>query len=214
MKIIIAGSTGLVGSILTNKLIQHHDFQIETLTRKPVSINSPHHNSVIDWDSWGPTQLIGDVFICCLGTTIKAAGSPEQFRKVDFDYVKKFAEVAKNSGAKKFIFISSNGADAKSRVLYTRTKGETEKMLIDLNFESLALLRPSLLIGERSENRPFEKIAQKIMPHLNFILQGSLEKFQTIEAEIVADYIEKLVSKDWIGVHFIESDSIKKGLFK
>jgi uncharacterized protein YbjT (DUF2867 family) len=96
---------------------------------------------------------------CCLGTTIKKAGSQEAFRAVDHDAVLAFARAAKRAGVRRFLVVTALGADARSSVFYNRVKGEAEQALQALGFESLVILRPSLLLGDRAESRPGERAA-------------------------------------------------------
>jgi len=210
MEIVIAGATGLVGSLVLKQALTKKDMSITTLTRRELKTDPTHHNLVIDWDTWNPKAFEADIFICCLGTTIKDAGSKENFKKVDYEYVKLFAQAAKLSHAKKFIFISANGADPSSRIFYNQIKGETEQMLQDFDFAGLALLRPSLLIGERKEKRPMEQLAQEIAPFFDFLLQGPLKKYQTISASNVADVITSLCTSSWNGLKIVESDEMKE----
>lgn len=210
MKIVIAGATGLVGSNVLTKLMKNTNHQVISLTRKKIALDSPHQSIILDWDQWVPEAFAADVFICTLGTTIKVAGSKANFKKVDFDYVKKFAEAAKKSNAKKFIIVSANGADKNSTFFYNQVKGETEEMLQGYQFNSLAILRPSLLIGPREELRVFEKCAQSVLPWLDFMWQGPFKKYQTIKATQVADKIIQLIDLDWRGDLILESDKIKE----
>ena len=99
-----------------------------------------------------------DVF-CCLGTTIGRAGSKEAFRRVDHDYVLALGQWARGAGAHRMIVISAAGADAASRVFYSRVKGETERDLAALRLRSLVIVRPSLLSGQRDEFRLGERLA-------------------------------------------------------
>ncbi len=215
MKIALAGATGLIGNLVVQELQPKANIELTTLTRRSLSTEAPHHNIVIDWDQWEPNttkeSLDADIFICCLGTTIKSAGDQESFKKVDFGYVKKFAEAAQASGAHKFIFVSANGANAQSSIFYNRVKGEAEEMLQTFKFSALAILRPSLLIGKRQEKRFSEGIAQAISPHLDFLLQGSLRRYQSIRAEQVAHVICSLCECNWQGLKVLESDSLKSG---
>ncbi len=210
MKIVIAGATGLVGKEVLELLLQQSQNPAIALTRKALKLNSPHENKMIDWETWEPENFSADVFVCALGTTIKASGSKENFKKVDFHFVKKFAEAAKKSNAKKFIFISANGANKNSMIFYNQIKGEAEEMLRDFHFDALAILRPSLLIGERIESRPFEKWAQLILPNIDFLLQGPLKKYQTIKATTVAKKIVDLIDENWIGNIVLESNNIQE----
>ena len=210
MNIVIAGATGLVGGLALSEMLTKENFEITTLTRRELNTDPPHNNVVIDWNSWTGQELIGEVFICCLGTTIKEAGSKENFKKVDYEYVKLFAQSAKRSQAHKFIFISANGADPESSIFYNQIKGETETMLQSLDFPSLAILRPSLLIGDREQERPMEQLAQDIAPYFDFLLRGPLKKYQTISASTVAHVITSLCTSSWNGLKIVESDEMKE----
>jgi uncharacterized protein YbjT (DUF2867 family) len=127
-----------------------------------------------------------DVGLCCLGTTIKKAGTKELFFKVDHDYVVNFAKLCRSSGAKKFIVVSAMGADSNSSVFYNQVKGQMEKALEGLGFESLVILRPSLLLGDRSEVRRGESLAQAILSPFGFLFMGPLAPFKPIEGLVVA----------------------------
>jgi uncharacterized protein YbjT (DUF2867 family) len=100
-----------------------------------------------------------DEAFCCLGTTIKKAGSQEAFRAVDHDAVLAFAKAAKQAGTRSFLVVTALGADTRSRVFYNRVKGEVQEALKGVGFESLVILQPSLLLGERAESRPGERAA-------------------------------------------------------
>lgn len=127
-----------------------------------------------------------DDAFCCLGTTIKEAGSRENFRAVDHVAVLAFAWAAQRNGARRFFMVSSLGANAGSRVFYTRVKGETEEALMVLGFGTLAIFQPSLLLGVRSKTRLGERLWAKVMWLFDPLLFGGLRKFRAIEAEVVA----------------------------
>jgi nucleoside-diphosphate-sugar epimerase len=134
--------------------------------------------------------------ICCLGTTIKTAGSQEAFQTVDLDYVLAFAELAKSIGAKKIIVISSVGANPKSGNFYLQTKGKMETTLSALAFEQTHFIRPGLLMGSRKEFRLGEHMASWLMPALNVFLIGSLSKYRGIQMDLVAKAICYLVNSE------------------
>ncbi len=211
MKVALAGATGLVGNLVLKQLLENQESQLITLNRRNIQSHERLENQVIDWSTWTPIGLPADIFICCLGTTIKSAGSKAAFREVDFEYVRRFAQCAKASNASKLIFISANGANSNSSIFYNRVKGEAEEMLKSFNFPSLAILRPSLLIGHRKESRFAEAIAQRVAPHLDFLLWGSFEKYQSISAEKVAQACSDLCKIEWSGNLILESDKIKSG---
>lgn len=187
---LIAGSTGLVGSTLLQLLAGHAEYEtIHILVRKPVDTTSPKVKvHVIDFeelDNFAPDGSIDHVF-CTLGTTIKKAGTKENFRKVDHDYVLKLGELAKTWGAEKFLMVSSLGASAKSSIFYNRVKGETEDELVRLNLSHLFIFRPSLLMGNRAEHRAGEKTAIAVYKVINPLFIGRLKKFKGIQSSQVA----------------------------
>ncbi len=166
---------------------------------------------VVDYQNLSPADVAGavDVF-CALGTTIKKAGSQAEFRKVDFDAIVNLARASAESGAKRFVLVSSIGADPKSSNFYLRVKGETEQAVAALPFEAVHIMRPSLLLGHREESRTGEGLAQKIMPLLNHLLLGPLRKYRAIPAEAVARAMVQLAALPLTGVHIYEYDEITK----
>jgi uncharacterized protein YbjT (DUF2867 family) len=146
---------------------------------------------------------------CCLGTTIKKAGSQEAFRTVDFSLVVTTAELMRKQGADQFLVISAMGADSNSKIFYNRTKGEMESALQGLNYPCLRILRPSLLLGNREEFRLGEKIGILLTPVLRPFLLGSLKKYRPVEAQSVAQFMVKVAHDGPLsGVHVYESDLI------
>jgi uncharacterized protein YbjT (DUF2867 family) len=158
----IAGATGMVGSHLVDVLLAGDTFaSVVTLGRRPLDRTHPKlSQATVDFAALDAAALPAatDAF-CALGTTIKKAGSKEAFRAVDHDAVLAFARAAKTNGAKRFYVVTSLGADAGSLAFYNRVKGEVEDGLRALGFEGLAIVRPSLLVGDRAESRPGERFA-------------------------------------------------------
>ena len=191
LDIALIGATGLVGHLLLAKLAQLNDVNsIIAITRKPLEkIPAKTENLVIDFENMSDhvEQMRADIFICCLGTTIKIAGSQEAFRHVDYDYVVQFAQIAEQVHAKKFQVVSSMGADAESRVFYNRTKGEMEEKIKEFRIPQIEIFRPSLILGDRKDKRGFEGLAQTWMPKMNFLLTGSWEKYRPIQATSIAN---------------------------
>lgn len=150
---LLAGSTGLVGRALLPLLLASPRYaQVHTLLRRtvpdlPASPKLQVH--VVDFQSLPALSKIDDVFIA-LGTTIKVAGSQEAFRQVDFDAVVNTARAAQAAGASRLAVVSALGADAKSRVFYSRVKGEMQEALVALGFHSVVIVQPSLLVGDRT----------------------------------------------------------------
>lgn len=206
---LIAGATGLVGRHLTEILIKSKEYEkIRVLVRTPIDISSPKLEQIIyDYKNPDKTQIKADHVFCCLGTTIKKAGSPEAFREVDFQFTLDLANAAFKNGAEKFLFISAMGANKNSWIFYNRVKGETENDVKGIPFKSLFIFRPSLLMGKRVEKRPGETIGKFIMQFFKFIIPL---KYRAIHGEKVALSMYKYSLKETKGVHIIESDLMQK----
>ncbi|HEX5754333.1 MAG TPA: oxidoreductase [Archangium sp.] len=157
---LVAGASGLVGGLLLDALLEDPRYrEVHSLGRRPLPRQNPKLvQHTVDFARLGEETLPAaqDAF-CCLGTTIKKAGGQEAFRAVDHDAVLAFASAAKKAGVRRFLVVTALGADARSRVFYNRVKGETEEHLKGMGFESLVILQPSLLLGDRAESRPVER---------------------------------------------------------
>ena len=196
----IAGASGLVGSHLLTLLLREFD-QVAAMTRRPLGVSAPNLREIAFGD---PLPSI-DAAFCCLGTTIKKAGSQEAFRKIDFDAVVAFAKASRAAGARSFAIVSSVGASPASSNFYLRVKGETEAAVAALGFERLAILRPSLLVGNRAESRPGEKIGIAFASAAGFLLVGPLRKYRAVSAERVA---AAMLKSGWAGGRILEYDEI------
>jgi uncharacterized protein YbjT (DUF2867 family) len=206
---VIAGATGLVGRHLTEILINSSEYEkVTLLVRRPLDISSSKLEQIIyDYRNPADTEIPGDSFFCCLGTTIKKAGSPEVFREVDFNYITDFARTACERGGEKFLFISAMGADKNSKIFYNRVKGETENAVKQIPLKSVFIFRPSLLAGKRKESRPGETLAGILMHIFKFFIPL---KYRAIDAEKVAIAMYRYSLKDMVGVNIIESGLMQK----
>ncbi len=159
---VVAGASGLVGSHLLDALLEDPRYrEVHSLGRRPLPRQHPKLvQHTVDFARLGDATLppVDEAF-CCLGTTIKKAGGQEAFRAVDHDAVLAFAKAAKQAGTRSFLVVTALGADTRSRVFYNRVKGEVQEALKGVGFESLVILQPSLLLGERAESRPGERAA-------------------------------------------------------
>jgi uncharacterized protein YbjT (DUF2867 family) len=186
----VAGGTGMVGGLVLQTLLEAPDYtRVYALTRRPFNSEHPRiANRVVTFDRMAE-QLKGltaqDAY-CCIGTTRAAAGSDEAFRDVDLDAVVSFAQGARALQATRLIVLSSVGADARSKNLYLRTKGEMEVAVSSLGFQSVDILQPSLLLGPRKEFRPIEVTGRIFAPLINPLLTGTREMYRAIPAEVVA----------------------------
>ena len=185
---IIAGSTGLIGGNVI-KVLSNKKQSAIALTRRSIPNLPPNITEmIIDFDAFeknGSLPSCNNVFIC-LGTTIKTAGSKENFRKVDIDYCLSIARKAKESGAETLSLISSIGANSSSKNFYLRTKGDLEESIQHLGFSTVNIFRPSFLVGERSEKRLAEKIAINLAKIMDFFLIGTASKYRSVKAESLA----------------------------
>jgi len=210
---IIAGATGLVGKQLLNGLLENNRYKkVISLVRNKVPLNHPKlEQIVIDFDKLDEVapKLQGEDFFCCLGTTMKKAGSKENFAKVDYLYPVNLASIAQKNKAEKYLLISAMGANKDSKFFYNKVKGEVEEGVSGKNIESIFIFRPSLLMGEREEERMGEKIATKVVAPLSRLFIGPLEKYKPIHAKEVADGMIKMANKDLKGQHIIDSEDIK-----
>jgi len=211
---LVLGATGLVGKELVNLLLQQDTYEkINLLVRKPLAIDHPKcEQHIINFDHlhhYSEWFQVTDIF-CCLGTTIKTAGSKEAFRKVDYGYPLEAAKLAKEKGAHKYLIISAMGANPKSLFFYNQVKGQLEESLTKLELPSLHILRPSLLLGEREEFRFGERMAAKMSGFLNAVLAGPFKPFRAIEAKKVAAAMVNAASTDVKGVKIYKSDRIEQ----
>lgn len=216
MKALVFGSTGLIGSGLMRLLIQSPEYtEIVSFVRRKSDI-TPNKVREVQSDlrdlSNYRSEFNCDTIFVSLGTTIKKAGSQEQFREVDYTFPINIANIAKESGVRTFLMVSSLGADPNSSVFYSKVKGEVERDTIKLGLPSLYIFRPSLLLGNRSEFRLGEKIGEFISIGISFAFLGPLKKYKPIESQTVASSMlfHSLAPK--AGVNILESDEISESL--
>lgn len=204
-RILIAGATGLTGEHLLDRLLDEPTVEcVLAPTRRPLAEHPRLHNPVGELAALLP-RLEGpvDTAFCCLGTTIRQAGSQDAFRAVDHDLVLAFAERARALGARHLLVISAIGADAQSSVFYNRVKGETEAALLAQEWPQLTLARPSMLLGARQEFRLGERLAAP----LSRVLPG---KWQGIEATVLARALWRLALEEQPGARIVESDDLRR----
>ncbi|MFD0959628.1 oxidoreductase [Paenibacillus chungangensis] len=187
---LLAGATGLVGGHLLHHLLDMGDYeQVTILIRKPLELQHPKlRQVVVDFDQLDQYREYFEVddMYCCLGTTIKKAGSQAAFRKVDYEYPLQIAKLAHSKGANKLIMVTSIGANAQSAFFYTRVKGEVEAAILRVGLPSVHFLHPSQLLGARQEQRPAEKVAIVLSPLLKLFTRGKWSKYTPIQAQDVA----------------------------
>ena len=211
---LVAGGTGLVGSQLVKLLIQSAKFDgVKVLVRKenPTQIEGADVLEV-DYERLSEFEqyLKADVIFCCLGTTIKKAGSKEKFRKVDYAYPYELAKLCLKNGDIQFNIITANGANSNSFFFYNRVKGDIEKALEGLNIQNLNIFRPSLLLGKRNEKRITEEVGSIFASVVNPLLVGKLKKHRAIQGLTVARAMLNVSLKNLSGIHNIASNDIQK----
>lgn len=186
---LVVGATGLVGSSLVKLLCESEEYAaVNVISRRPLDFKHPklvEKLSEFDQIADKDIEFAHEVF-CCLGTTMKKAGSKQQFEKVDFEYPLTIAAIAKNRGVGHFIVISAMGANEKALAYYSQVKGKMEAELIKMDFPRLSIVRPSLITGNRPEFRLGETIGDKVLKVLNPILIGPLRKLHSIPATQIA----------------------------
>lgn len=211
--ILVAGASGLVGGELLRRLLADADGpRVAAVVRRPLELGSPRlHVVVAEFDRLDRTDLprAGTAF-CALGTTMAKAGTEERFRAVDLDAVVAFARAARRAGATRFLAVSALGADSRSRVFYNRVKGEAEQALREVGFDGLALLRPSLLLGTRSETRPAERVAAVVTGFVPWGLAGPLSRWRPVPADAVAAALLAIAGGELHGVRVVENDEIHR----
>jgi uncharacterized protein YbjT (DUF2867 family) len=187
MKIAIAGATGLTGSLCLELLLNDSRVtEIFSIGRRKTGISNPKLTEAILNNGEFDQSLSIDAFICCLGTTIKKAGSQENFKKVDHDLPIELAKKLKARGCQSAAVISALGADSHSAFFYNRVKGMMEEDMREIGLKSLTILRPSLIKGERKEARLGEKSAEIFLGIASPLFIGPLKKIKVTEAEDIA----------------------------
>jgi uncharacterized protein YbjT (DUF2867 family) len=207
---LLAGATGLVGRALLSLLLDDHDVaEVVVLTRRPLATPHPKlQQGVVEFNHLERFALPSvDEFYCCLGTTIKAAGSERAFQEVDLVYPVTIARMSLAAGASRCLFVSAMGANAQSRVFYNRIKGEVEAKLARLPFQAVYAFRPSLLAGDRPEFRAGERLALAVARPLSFLIPA---KIRPVAAADVARAMQTCAKRGTAGRFVILSDEIRQ----
>ncbi len=188
---ILIGATGLVGGHLLQLLLESPAYsKVIAVSRRPVALS---HKKLVPMEI-GSFDLLGsalagvkaDDAFCCLGTTIRQAGTKAEFHKVDYGYALEFAHSVLRNGATHFLLVSALGAEARSPVFYNRVKGLLEKEVSALSFRQVSIFRPSLLVGERAESRPGEAMGIRFSALIAPFLRGPLRSMLPINGADVA----------------------------
>jgi uncharacterized protein YbjT (DUF2867 family) len=210
---LVAGASGLVGRALVGRMLADGAGPgVVAVVRRPLGLASPRLSEVVaDFGRLEALKVPGvRTAFCALGTTMAKAGSEAGFWAVDFDAVVAFARLARRAGAARFLLVSSLGADPRSRVFYSRVKGEAEEAVKAVGFEGVALFRPSLLLGEREESRPAERVAAAASSVLSWAMAGPLARFKPVPASSVAAAMLAVSGGVLEGVRVVENDEIHR----
>ncbi|NOU89272.1 NAD(P)H-binding protein [Paenibacillus sp. LMG 31460] len=218
MTAIVAGGTGLVGRELIKLLLEDQAYtKVIALVRKNMQISHLRGNEklvqiVTDFNNLEIVIEQSDMehahVFCTLGTTIKKAGSQEQFRKVDLDYPMRLGQMASTGKADAFAIVTAMGANRKSSIFYNRVKGEVEEGLRELKLRALYMLRPSLILGDRDETRLGEKLGSVVSRAISPLMIGRLRTYRPIHAKTIAMGLIQSAKSGQIGSHVLLSAQI------
>ncbi len=203
---LVVGATGLVGNNLVRQLADSSLYErVKVLTRRPLVWQHPRLQEIsYDFDQPNSLLVQADHIFCCLGTTIRQAGSREAFHKVDYQYPMDIARMGLANGASLFAVVTSMGADVNSTFFYNRVKGEIERDLAALDYAALLIFRPSLLLGQRRDFRLGERVGEGFMRLLAPLIPA---KYRAVEASRVAAAMIAAAQKEQSGV--FESDKLQ-----
>lgn len=200
---IVAGATGLVGNELIGQLFK--DSRIEkvvVLTRRATGLrHAKLEEHIINFnapDTW-KKLVAGNILFSALGTTLRAAGSKEAQYQVDHTYQLSIAKAAAANGVNKYVLVSAAGSSPKSNIFYSRMKGELERDVQKLPFETIHILRPGMLKGKRENTRTGEIIGGAVMEAVSYI--PGLGSLKPIAGHEVARAMINASFRHVVGIH-------------
>ena len=197
---VLLGATGLIGSHVLDLLAQRHEYsEIAVITRRPMTMPAGHcHNRVMSLTELASaaSDFAGADVFCCLGTTIRQAGSREAFRQVDHDFVLEAARLTESQGGRRFICVSAVNANPGGKAFYARVKGEMETAVQALDIPMVAFMQPSLLRGEREEFRLGEEVGQVVLAIVRPFTAWTRADWLPIDAVTVARAMVALSLKE------------------
>lgn len=210
---LVLGATGLIGRHVVALLLADPAWsRVRVLARRPLPFAAEKLDlTVVDFERLNDHAelfAVDDIF-CCLGTTMKQAGSREAFRRVDLDYPTDAARFGHVAGAKQFLLVSSLGANASSMFFYNRVKGELEQKIRSVGYDSLSVFQPSLLLGERENPRAMERFADAALRLVSWMLVGPLADAKPIEGEEVARAMVAVARRQPAGQHVLTTKAIR-----
>ena len=212
----IIGATGMIGNYLLELLLKDNYFStIRILVRRPYKKTDPKMEVKLadfnDAESFKLALEGSDVIFSCIGTTQKnVKGDTDLYRRIDFDIPLKAARFAKEIGCEKFILVSSVGANSHSPTFYLRLKGELENAIRSVALDTVHIMQPSMLLGERKEKRAGERMLQATMKLTSVLLFGSGRKYKAIHGKTVAAAMLNAAKRNGKGFFRYTYDGIKE----
>ncbi|MET0636922.1 MAG: NAD(P)H-binding protein [Chitinophagaceae bacterium] len=209
MKALIIGATGATGKDLVNVLLKDQDYtEVVIFVRRPGGLKHSKLTEIItDFDKLEAvsSEIRGDVWFSCLGTTLKAAGSKEKQMHIDYEIPLMFGEIAKRNGIQRMVLLSAYGASANSKVFYSRIKGRLEEKIAGLSFDSYIVFKPGVLLRRHSD-RSGERLSVGILHFLNRL--GILRKFRPLPTSELAEKLAKAPKAFGKGQFILELEKI------
>lgn len=210
----VLGATGLVGGYVTELLLNDDTWdEVRVLVRRPLDSGNPKLKQyTVDWerlDSYAAYFENVEAVFCCLGTTIKKAGSQPAFERVDLEYPLQAARLAGEAGVRQMLAVSSMGANPRSRNFYSRTKGRMEEAMAASGLPGVHLFRPSLLLGPRREFRLGERLGAVLMKTFGFLLAGRAAEYKAVHGSAVARAMVAIANTGTRGVHVYPNGVIR-----
>jgi len=211
---IVFGGTGLIGRAVIDELVDsdlYNTVLFFVRQKSGFKADSKVNEIIIDFNNLESFSeyIKGDDMFICLGTTIKKAGSIKRMEEIDRDLPVKIANLASANQVKRLAVVSSIGADARSSNYYLRIKGEMERRILEKDFETLAIVRPSLLLGQRKEKRFGESVGKVFMKLSGSLLFGKFRKYRAIEGKSVAKAMVRILNIT-TGKAIYESDVLQR----
>ena len=210
---LIFGSSGLIGNEILNIILKNTNYNKVKIFVRSVPEKKDSKLEIIQTDFKNlekhKDSIVGDDCFFCIGTTHKDTPDKNEYRRIEYDIPVKVAQIAKSNSVNSFVYISSMGANSNSSGSYLKNKGQVEEELKKMNFPKLALIRPSILLGNRKTFRLGERIGIFIMKALSIFFLGSLKKYKPIQVEHVAKAMVDIAEKDFEKETFL-SDELEK----
>ncbi|MEO8319149.1 MAG: oxidoreductase [Bradyrhizobium sp.] len=194
-KAVVFGATGFIGSHLLHALLDNPDYeQVIAVARKPLALSHTRLTTLIGDLASLPAlkpQLVADEVFIALGTTRKHTPDEAEYYKIDHDYPVLAADIAKANGARSVFLVTAVGANAGSSLFYVRTKGEVERDILALDFDHTHIFRPSMILGQRDEDRPRERLFIAAWGVLKPLLVGPADRYRGLTGEEIARAMAK-----------------------